>query len=358
MSSTSSLCEAGYWLLESTSGPDFDHGRDLAHEARRLAVEFGTGISSCAPWSQIGTIHIEGGKIDDGVPLLDEAMAGALAGEGQLDTVVFISCQMIHSCSAVPTSSGSCSGFASDRFIERYGCPFLNATCRANYGGVLFVTGEWNRPRWSCGQPWISRRDAMPPVRAEALARLAELRLAQGRVEEAERLVAGFEDHEATVPVCARIHLLGASPRWPQPSSAGWTRSGRAGWRAPYYWSCSGRPRSNRAGTKSRQREGANSPNWAALRLQRHGGPRRAPPRPRPCDRKEATAKRHLHAALREFVRLGMPFETARTRLLIAQALRELEPELAEAEARAARHLREPWREGGRWRHRCLAASD
>ena len=31
-----------------------------------------------------------------------------------------------------------------------------------------------------------------------------------------------------------------------------------------------------------------------------------------------------------------MPFETARTRLLIAQALRELEPELAEAEARAA----------------------
>ena len=51
---------------------------------------------------------------------------------------------------------------------------------------------------------------------------------------------------------------------------------------------------------------------------------------------KEATARQHLHAALREFVRLGMPFETARTRSLTAQALREFEPELAEAEARAA----------------------
>jgi DNA-binding CsgD family transcriptional regulator len=47
-------------------------------------------------------------------------------------------------------------------------------------------------------------------------------------------------------------------------------------------------------------------------------------------------ANRHLEAALREFVRLEMPFETARTRLLLAQALRELDPEVAEAEARAA----------------------
>jgi DNA-binding CsgD family transcriptional regulator len=47
-------------------------------------------------------------------------------------------------------------------------------------------------------------------------------------------------------------------------------------------------------------------------------------------------ANRHLEAALREFVRLEMPFETARTRLLLAKALREDEPEVAEAEAHAA----------------------
>jgi len=49
-----------------------------------------------------------------------------------------------------------------------------------------------------------------------------------------------------------------------------------------------------------------------------------------------ADARHHLDTALSEFVRLEMPFEAARTRLLLAQALRELDPEVAEAEARAA----------------------
>jgi len=49
-----------------------------------------------------------------------------------------------------------------------------------------------------------------------------------------------------------------------------------------------------------------------------------------------SAAKRHLDAALHAFVRLEMPFEAARTRLLLARALRELDAEVAEAEARGA----------------------
>jgi ATP/maltotriose-dependent transcriptional regulator MalT len=50
----------------------------------------------------------------------------------------------------------------------------------------------------------------------------------------------------------------------------------------------------------------------------------------------DPAAKRHLDATLCEFVRLGMPFETARTRPLLSQTLSEPDPEVAEAEARAA----------------------
>ena len=49
-----------------------------------------------------------------------------------------------------------------------------------------------------------------------------------------------------------------------------------------------------------------------------------------------ADARPHLEAAVSAFVRLEMPFEAARTRLLLAQSLREPDPEVAEAEARAA----------------------
>ena len=48
--------------------------------------------------------------------------------------------------------------------------------------------------------------------RGEALARLAELRLAQGRIEEAEGLVEGFEDHPAAAAATAAIKLARGEP--------------------------------------------------------------------------------------------------------------------------------------------------
>jgi hypothetical protein len=42
-----------------------------------------------------------------------------------------------------------------------------------------------------------------PELHAEALALLGRLRVTQGRVGEAEQLIAGFEQHAAVVPVLA-----------------------------------------------------------------------------------------------------------------------------------------------------------
>jgi Bacterial regulatory proteins, luxR family len=88
----------------------------------------------------VGAALVQQGRIDEGMSLLDEAMAGVIGGEcGNPLTVAQVSCMTMVVC-------GSC--FDLERatqwvqslqgFIDRYGCPFLYAECRTYYGRVLF----------------------------------------------------------------------------------------------------------------------------------------------------------------------------------------------------------------------------
>lgn len=328
-------------LIKACCCSDPDQSETWARQARQLAIGVEDRDLELCALSQIGAALIEQGRIGEGVPLIDEAMAGALAGEGQLlDTVVVTTCQMIQ-------SYDRCADFqrvvqwlrAADRFIERYGCPYLNATCRAHYGGVLFAIGDWRTAEEELRAALELSGDAMPALRGQALARLAELRLAQGRLEEAERLLAGFEDHEAAAPVCARIHLLrgklalavatvqrrlgviGSENRLEGAVLLELLGEAEIGQGRVEVAAERGRKLAELGGTL-----GCRVMTACGERLQGHALAAGA----------NAAAKRHLEAALCEFVRLEMPFETARTRLLLAQALRELDPEVAEAEARAA----------------------
>ncbi|CAN5660083.1 hypothetical protein BH18ACT11_BH18ACT11_25110 [soil metagenome] len=326
-------------LIKASSCLDPGQSQTLAIEARQLAAESGDRDLELCALSQLGATFVDQGRIAEGVPLIDEAMAGALAGEGNFDTVVFTSCLMILSCNR-------CADFrrvvqwvrAVDRFIERYGCPYLNATCRANYGGVLFATGEWEKAEAELWAALELSGDALPPVRAGAVARLAELRLAQGSVEEAERLLGGFEDHEAAVPVCARIHLLrgklalAAATVERRLGAIGENRLESALLLELLGETEIGQNQIEAAverGRKLAELGGAYGCRVMVAHGERLHGHALA-------SAADAAAKRHLDAALGEFVRLEMPFETARTRFLIAQALRESEPEVAEAEASAA----------------------
>jgi DNA-binding CsgD family transcriptional regulator len=311
-----------------------------ARQARQLALDGeDRGLELCA-LSQIGAALIDKGRIDEGIPLIDEAMAGALACEGQLDTVVITTCRMIESYDRCADFQRAVQWLReADRFIERYGCPYLNVTCRAHYGGVLFAAGDWQKAEEELRAALELSGDAMPTVRGEALARLAELRLAQGRIEEAERLLAGFEGHEAATAVCARIHLL----RGKRALAVTLTQrrldaiGGENRVEGAVLVELLGEAELGQGkvgGAAERGRKLAELGSTLGCQLMFARG-ERLRGRALAVSKDEA-AIRHLEVALRKFVRLEMPFETARTRLLLAQALREDEPEVAEAEARAA----------------------
>ena len=326
-------------LIKASGSIDRAQGETLARDACRLAVEVGDRDLELCALSEIGSALIAQGKVSEGVPLIDEAMAGALAGEGRLDTVVFTSCQMMHACHR-------CADFervvqwvrAVDRFIERYGCPYLNATCRAHYGGVLFATGDWHNADVELNSALELSGDAMPVVRGEAVARLAELRVAQGRLEEAEQSLAGFEDHAAAAPVQARIQLLRGNPSLAAASARrsldalGENRLESALLLELVGEAEIGQGQVEVAAERGRKLAELGGTLGCRVMLARgerlHGYALAAGG--------DAAAKRHLDAALSEFVRLGMSFEAAHTHLLLAQALREIDPEVAEAEALAA----------------------
>jgi DNA-binding NarL/FixJ family response regulator len=329
------------WILIANAVDSADSGQHeaLARQAHQLGLTFGDRDLELCALSQIGVALIDQGKITEGMAFHDEAMAGALAGEGQLDTVVFTACEMM-------TSYSRCAQYqrmaqwirAADRFVERYGCPYLNASCRTHYGEVLFATGDWGRAEEELRVALRLSENSLPAMQAKALARLAELRLAQGRVEEAERLMTGFEDHGATAPVRMLIYLLqgrfalaaATARRWL--GVIGENRLESALLLELLGEAEIGQSQLEAAGKRGRTLAELGSTLNCQVMLAR-GERLRGRALAAASD---SAAKQHLDAALREFIQLEMPFEAARTRLLLARVQCELDPEVAEAEGRAA----------------------
>ena len=329
------------WILIARAADSADAGEHeaLAREAHRLGQASGDRDLELCALTQIGVALIDQGRISDGMAFHDEAMAGALAGEGQLDTVVFTACEMM-------TSYSRCAQYermtqwirAADRFVERYGCPYLSATCRTHYGEVLFATGDWTRAEEELHAALCLSEYSLPAVRAKALARLAELRLAQGSVEEAERLMMGFEDQEASAPVFTRIHLVRGKFALAASTARRWLGvSGEERLESTLLLELLGEAEISQSQVEAAAERGRTLAELGRsldcqvmlARGERLQGQALVAA-------SDSAAKQHLEVALREFIQLEMPFEAARTHLLLAQALRKLDPEVAEAEARAA----------------------
>ena len=201
-------------LMRAHDSGDPDASERWAREACSLAHRFDDPDLELCSLSQLGTALVEMGRVDEGGSLLDEAMAGALAGEAtQLRTVVYTSCNMISACSLVAEVERAAQWIrAADEFTRRYGSAHLYTTCRTYYGGVLFATGRWDEADKQLAAALESARGAERALYAEALGQMAELRLAQGRLEEAEQLLVGFEDHHGTAAAAAAVRLARGDP--------------------------------------------------------------------------------------------------------------------------------------------------
>ena len=171
---------------------DLDQAEELTGWAVQMARAACDVDLELVASSQLGLIRVGKGLTDAGFALIDEAMAASLAGERlTFDTVVFTCCDMLSACelvSDIERAAQWCQ--VADDFVDRYGCPFLYAECRIYYGSVLAATGRWDDAERELNAGARITDGACPGLHSRALVRLAALRLRQGRLEEAEGLLA------------------------------------------------------------------------------------------------------------------------------------------------------------------------
>jgi len=88
----------------------------------------------------------------------------------------------------------------------------LYAECRTHYGRVLFENGDWDAAERFLTEAIAMSRGITPASHALASGTLAELRLAQGRPEEAARVLEGLEGRAEAVVAVGTLHLARNEP--------------------------------------------------------------------------------------------------------------------------------------------------
>ena len=179
------------WLVHAYKMADLDTAEGLTRRALGVSREVADVDLELAAMSQLGLILVGKGANTEGFSLIDEAMAGALAGEGiSLVTVAYTCCDMLNACELAADVARAVEWCkVADGFVDTYGCPFLYAECRLNYGSVMTATGRWVDAEREMQVGLRITEGACPALHRRALARLAALRIRQGRLEDAGELL-------------------------------------------------------------------------------------------------------------------------------------------------------------------------
>jgi DNA-binding NarL/FixJ family response regulator len=183
--------------METIASQAVDAAR--AHHDENLEA---TALAFC------GIARVSQGRVSEGMNDLDEAMSAATGGEIALPWVSEIFCLMLSACD-LSGDLGRTEEWCrtAQTYAEQNHFPFLAATCRVTYGSLLTATGQWDIAETELVNAIQAFESGHVALRTQAVIKLADLRVWQGRLEEAAVLLAGFEDQDAAALPMARLAL-------------------------------------------------------------------------------------------------------------------------------------------------------
>ncbi len=180
----------------------------LAQAAIVIAKRFGDADLEFEGLALLGEAYVACGRVAEGMTLLDEAMAALSAGEVfSHGSVGMICCRLLSACEHTADVRRAEQWLARVDRLAAWGS-FVSPTCRCHYGGILIATGRWPEAEAELLTAIRAFETSYQAERLFARVRLAELRVRQGRFEEAERLLEGGEWHPTARRALAAIAFV------------------------------------------------------------------------------------------------------------------------------------------------------
>jgi DNA-binding CsgD family transcriptional regulator len=320
---------------------DMEECAEQARRALEIARGCGDGDLEVFALSVLGRAEVSAGRFDSGSQKLEEAMAAATAGRVRnVHTLGEAYCNLIIASTAAGDweRAAEWCGYV-DAFADRRGMTVLFGACRTVHADVLVATGRWSEAETALEDALDAHAQRYPAMAAPAVAALALLRIRQGRLAEAEQLLAGREELPVSLLALAELRLAESEPLLAVAlleralSAARGDEIGKARLLAPLVDALLAAGELERARAEARRlaeiAEQSGRPfigATAQLALAR-------------CALAEGRAdegREGARRALEGFGALGMPYEVAEARLELARALVDELPRLAREEARAA----------------------
>ena len=333
-------CAGHGWLVldHAPFSDDYAERERMAVSAMAIARRFGDTDLEYNAMSLLGEAKVGKGKVAEGMKLLDQAMTAVSSGEVKgVVAVSDILCRLLSACerSLEVQRAQEWMAVALDFSAWR---AFVSPVCRTHYGGILVAVGRWAEAEDELTTAMSMFANTYRGMAGMPLAKLGDLRVRQGRFEEAERLAEGYEQHPLARRILARVafgrgdaalaeELVQLCLEGDEGSDPGCAplldllvqvrlSRGDVDGAAEVV------KRLDRISTESRDEHAKAFADLAAGRVAAASG----------AD--DATGR--LQAALRAFADLQLPLEAGRAQLQLAAALAAGAPEAAEGEARRA----------------------
>jgi DNA-binding CsgD family transcriptional regulator len=202
-------------LARSERARDLAESARLAGDALAVAVETGDVDLELRALAQLGLAEVSAGKVEEGLARLDEAMAAVTGGEtATLETFADVSCTLMLACERADDGERPRQwSQVFETFARKYDHVALLAFCRTCCADVYAASGRIDAAEEELLAALRELEEAGQRARClHPAARLAEIRVLQGRFEEAEQFLGGFEDEPEAVQAAVALRLARGEP--------------------------------------------------------------------------------------------------------------------------------------------------